>query len=73
MTIQTVNSVSNYVQLAPVLQSMIENNDKTPNNALPMDTNGTVQSNNDDLPQIKTYNASGFLNKANPNSLIGIG
>ena len=73
MTVQTVNSVSNYIQLTPILESMAKNNDKRPNNTLPIDTNGTPQSNNDNLlPEITLYNAHGILKKTNPNSLIGI-
>ncbi len=73
MTVQTVNSVSDYIQLAPILESMTQNNDKRPNNALPIDTNGTPQSNNDNLlPEITLYNAHGILKKTNPNSLLGI-
>lgn len=73
MTVQTVNSVSDSIQLAALLQSMTANNDKKPNNALPIDTNGTPQSNNDNLlPEITLYNAHGILKNTNPNTLIGI-
>ena len=72
MTTQTVTSVSNYIELPPILRSMSLNNDKRPKNSLPIDTHGTVQSNNDDgLPQITLYNAHGILKNPNPNALIG--
>jgi hypothetical protein len=72
MTVKTVNSVSDYIQLAPILESMSTNNDKRPSNSLPIDTNGTPQSNNDNsLPQVTLYNAHGILKKTNPNSLLG--
>jgi hypothetical protein len=72
MTIQATNSVSDYIQLAPILESMSTNNDKRPDNSLPIDTNGTPQSNNDNLlPEITLYNAHGILKTTNPNSLIG--
>jgi hypothetical protein len=72
MTTEAVTSVSNYIELPPILRSMSLNNDKRPKNSLPIDTHGTVQSNNDDaLPQITLYNAHGILKKTNPNSLIG--
>jgi hypothetical protein len=72
MTVQTTNSVSNYIELQPILRSMSTNNDKRPKNSLPTDTHGTVQSNNDNaLPQITLYNAHGILKNPNPNSLIG--
>jgi hypothetical protein len=72
MTVQAINSVSNYIQLPPIMQSMRTNNDKRPKNSLPIDTHGTVQSNNDDaIPQITLYNAHGILKNPNPNALIG--
>ncbi len=72
MTIQAVNSVSNYIQLTPVVQAMTVYNNKTPDNALPIDTNGTVQSNNDNaLPEVTLYNAHGLLKNTKPNSLLG--
>jgi hypothetical protein len=72
MTVQTSNSVSNYIQLPPILQSMSANNDKRAKNSLPIDSHGTVQSNNDNsLPQITLYNAHGILKNPNPNALIG--
>lgn len=73
MTIQAVNSVSNSIQLTPVIQAMLVANNKMPKNALPIDTDGTVQSNNDDLlPEISLYNAHGILKTTKPNSLLGI-
>jgi hypothetical protein len=73
MTIQTANSVSDSIQLAALLHSMSTNNDKRPNNALPIDTNGTILSNSDNtLPEVTLYNAHGILKNTKPNTLIGI-
>ena len=72
MTTQTVTSVSNYIELPPILRSMSLNNDKRPKNSLPIDTHGTVQSNTKSLPEVTLYNAHGLLTKTKPNTLLGI-
>lgn len=65
--------VASYIELAPIIEAMKTNNDKRPKNALPIDTEGTVQSNNEKVyPELTLYNAHGILNKTKPNSLLGI-
>ncbi len=68
--IEPTANVNNYNQLPSLHQGMLSNNDKTPDNALPIDSNGTIQSNAHNIPQVVTYNAHGILNNKNPNSLI---
>ena len=70
--IESVKTVSSYIELAPIIEAMRSNNDKRPKNSLPVNTEGTVQSNNDKVyKDITLYNAHGILSKINPNSLIG--
>ena len=73
MRIEAQNSVSNYLQVTPIMQSMLANNDQKPKNSLPIDTNGTIQSNNDDLfIEVTLYNAHGILKNTKPNTLLGL-
>ena len=72
MTIEPVKQVSSYIELQPVIEAMRAANDKLPKNALPVNTEGTVQSNNSsNIPNVTLYNSHGILRKSNPNSLIG--
>jgi hypothetical protein len=66
-----VNQVSDYVQIPPVMEAMRTNNDRRPNNSLPIDTQGTVQQNAHSVPPVTLYNSHGILVKTNPNSLLG--
>lgn len=72
ITTLSTTSVSNYIQLPPIMAAMKAKNDRMPNNVLPIDTNGTVQQNAEEmkLPKVTLYNAHGILIKTNPNSLI---
>lgn len=69
-TIQPVTQTASYLQLAPIIEAMRTANDKREKNALPTDTQGTVQSNTKNIPEVTLYNAYGVLNKIKPNSLI---
>jgi len=70
-TIKPTKQTSSYIELAPVMESIRTNNDKRPKNSLPEDTQGTIQSNANNIPPVTLYNAHGILSKTNPNSLIG--
>jgi hypothetical protein len=71
MQIQQVK-VASYIELAPIIEAMRTNNDRRPKNALPIDTHGTPQSNNEKVyPELTLYNSHGILNKEKPNSLLG--
>lgn len=70
--IEPVKAVSSYIELAPIIAAMRAGNDKRPRNSLPVNTEGTVQSNNDKVyADVTLYNAHGILNKTKPNSLLG--
>ena len=70
--VQPVKQTAEYLQLTPILEAIRTNNDKRPSNSLPVNTNGTVQQNNDSLlPPVSLYNAHGIVRKENPNSLLG--
>jgi hypothetical protein len=70
--IEPVKAVSSYIELAPIIAAMRAGNDKRPRNSLPVNTEGTVQSNNDKVyADVTLYNAHGVLNKTKPNSLLG--
>jgi hypothetical protein len=71
--IESVKSVSSYIELAPIIEAMRTNNDKRPKNSLPIDTYNTIQSNADTaaIAEVTLYNAHGILKSPNPNSLIG--
>jgi cytochrome bd-type quinol oxidase subunit 1 len=69
----TSTSVSNYLELQPVMHAMKAANDHSPKNSLPSDTEGTIQQNADaqKLPKVTIYNAHGIIvNNKNLNSLI---
>jgi hypothetical protein len=71
--IPTSTSVSNYLELQPIMQAMRSGNNKLPANSLPTNTEGTIQQNAEEqkLPPVTLYNAHGLLvNNKNPNSLI---
>ena len=71
--IEPVKAVSSYIELAPIIAAMRSSNDRRPKNSLPVNTEGTVQSNNDKVyKDVTLYNAHGILNKAKPNSLLGM-
>jgi hypothetical protein len=71
MNIEPSQKVSNYLEIKPILAAMKADNDRMPKNTLPIDTNGTIQSNTKSIPQVSLYNSHGILKKTNPNSLIG--
>lgn len=71
--IEPVKAVSSYIELAPIIEAMRSSNDRRPKNSLPINTEGTVQSNNDKVyKDVTLYNAHGVLSKKNPNSLLGM-
>ncbi len=70
--VEPTKTVASYIELAPIIEAMRTNNDRRPKNALPIDTEGTIQSNADPIPEVTLYNAHGLLTKTNPNSLLGI-
>lgn len=70
-TIESVQKVSNYLELQPLMASLKAGSDNLPKSSLPSETQGTVQSNTHLLPKVTLYNAHGILSKTNPNSLIG--
>jgi hypothetical protein len=70
-TTEPTRQTSSYLELTPVLESMRASNDKRPKNSLPEDTEGTIQSNAKNIPEVTLYNAHGVLSKTNPNSLLG--
>lgn len=49
---------------------MLEQTDQLPKDALPVDTQGTIQENAHLMPPVTLYNAHGILTKSNPNSLV---
>lgn len=67
--IQPIISVQS--QIDPLFATMLAANDQQPKNALPTETEGTVQENTHLLPPVTLYNSHGILKKSNPNSLIG--
>lgn len=62
-----------YTALKPLIAAMHSNNDKLPDNSLPVNTQGTIQENADKAAKVNvvTYNAHGILKSENPNSLLG--
>jgi hypothetical protein len=70
-TTEPTRQTSSYLELTPVMESIRSNNDKRPKNSLPEDTEGTIQSNAKNIPEVTLYNAHGVLSKTNPNSLLG--
>lgn len=70
-TIEPVKQTNNYTQITPVMEAMRTNNDRRPSNSLPIDTQGTIQQNAEDVAPVTLYNAHGILTKTNPNSLLG--
>ena len=70
-TTEPTRQTSSYLELTPVMESIRSNNDRRPKNSLPEDTQGTIQSNVENIPEVTLYNAHGILNKTNPNSLLG--
>jgi hypothetical protein len=70
-TVQPVKQVSEYLQLAPVMEAIRTNNDRRPSNSLPIDTQGTIQQNAQAVPPVTLYNAHGILSKTAPNTLLG--
>ena len=75
MTINTEykSQVNDYTALKPLIAAMQSNNDRSPSNSLPSNTNGTIQENADKQSKssIVTYNAHGILKSSDPNSLLG--
>lgn len=67
---QPVTQASNYVAIAPLMAAMHAQVDQEPKNALPQDTNGTIQSHAHSVPSVTLYNAHGLLTKTNANTLI---
>ena len=72
MNIEPVSKVSNSIELPPLMAAMHINNDRQPQNALPIDTEGTIQENAKNIPEVTLYNAHGILIKTRPNTLIGL-
>ena len=72
MNIEAVSQISNYIQLKPLIEAMQVANDQSPHNALPIDTQGTIQENAKSIPEVTLYNAHGILTKTKPNTLIGL-
>jgi hypothetical protein len=68
---EPVTQIADYLQVTPVMESMRSANDKRPNNTLPIDTQGTIQENAQNIPAVTLYNSHGILKKTNPNSLLG--
>jgi hypothetical protein len=64
--------VSSYIELAPIIAAMQANNDKRPKNSLPINTQGTIQSNVNSISEVTLYNAHGVLKNSKPNTLLGI-
>ncbi len=75
MTIDTTykTQTAEYTALKPLIAAMNANNDTLPKNALPINTQGTIQENADNQVKVNvvTYNAHGILKSKNPNSLLG--
>lgn len=69
-TIQPVTQTASYLELAPIIEAMRLANDKRAKNSLPTNTEGTIQSNAKNIPEVTLYNAYGVLNKTKPNSLV---
>lgn len=69
--IEPTKSVSSYLELAPIVEAMRTNNDRRPKNALPIDTDGTIQSKAHSVPEVTLYNAHGILKNTKPNTLLG--
>lgn len=70
--IESVKAVSSYIELAPIIAGMRSNNDKMPKNSLPINTQGTIQSNIHSIPEVTLYNAHGLLSNNKPNTLLGV-
>ena len=70
--IESVKKVSSYIELAPIIAAMQANNDKRPKNSLPINTQGTIQSNVNSISEVTLYNAHGVLKNSKPNTLLGI-
>jgi hypothetical protein len=71
--IEPIKAVSSYIELAPIIEAMRSNNDRRPKNSLPINTEGTIQSNNNKVyKDVTLYNAHGILTKTKPNSLLGM-
>jgi hypothetical protein len=70
-TTEPTRQTSSYLELTPVMEAMRSSNDKRPKNSLPQNTEGTIQSNAKNIPEVTLYNAHGVLSKTNPNSLLG--
>jgi hypothetical protein len=68
---EPVTKIADYLQITPVMESIRSANDKRPSNSLPIDTQGTIQENAQNMPAVTLYNAHGILKKTNPNSLLG--
>jgi hypothetical protein len=73
-SVQSVQKVSSYIELQPLLRAMNERNNRSPKNSLPINTEGTVQSNaeSEAIPNVTLYNAHGILTPTRPNALLGI-
>lgn len=63
---------TNTYRVVPIFEMMLTSNNKNPRNSLPIDVQGTIQSNADKqaLVDVTLYNAHGILVNSNPNSLI---
>lgn len=70
--IEPTKSVSSYIELAPIVEAMRTNNDRRPKNALPIDTDGTIQSKAHSVPEVTLYNAHGVLKSSKPNTLLEV-
>lgn len=70
ISLNAIQPITPSIQPTPLIQSMLEHNDQLPKDALPRDTQGTVQENTHLMPAVTLYNAHGILTKSNPNSLI---
>jgi len=68
---QPVTKVTNYLEIAPVMNAMKTANDKMPKNSLPQDVMGTIQENAHNIPPVTLYNSHGILTKTEPNTLLG--
>ena len=75
MTINTEykSQTADYLALKPLVAAMNANNDRLPNNSLPVDTSGTIQQNAEKQakPAPAIYNAHGILRTGEPNTLLG--
>lgn len=69
-SLNAIEPITPSIQPVLLIQSMLEHNDQLPKDALPVDTQGTIQENTHLMPSVTLYNAHGILTKSNPNSLI---